>query len=185
VVACGADEGSSIPDDAGADAGEGDGAPLDAGDAAPGPDAGDEPCTSCGACVESRAVTSAQHVAGGIDYADKPPFGGSHDPCWTRFGVHEREVADEHWVHNLEHGAVVFLYHCPDGCEDELAALEFLAATRPFVLVMPYADLPTRFGAVAWGHRLLTECFDEGAFETFYELYSDQAPESSASPGGC
>lgn len=152
-----------------------------------GASAGDEPCTSCGACTETRVVTSAQHVQGGVDYADVPPLGGSHDPCWTRFGVHEVEVADERWVHNLEHGAVVFLYHCPDGCEEERAALEFLATPRPFALVMPYAELPTRFAAVAWGHRLLTDCFDEAALEAFYDRYVDQALESSTSPppGGC
>jgi hypothetical protein len=182
-----ADEQDALPDpadDAGTlDADEQDALPPpDAADAADAADPGDELCTSCGACVESQTVTSVEHVAGGIDYTDLPPFGGSHDRCWTRFGVHEQEVADEHWVHNLEHGAVVFLYHCPDGCEDEVAALERLAGPRPFVLVMPYAELPTRFAAVAWGRRLLSECFDEAAFEEFYDRYFNHAPESWTSP---
>jgi hypothetical protein len=190
LLACGADDPAPEPeDDAGPDP-AGDAGALDAGEQDAQPDAangGDEPCTSCGACVESRTVTSAQHVAGGIDYTDPPPLGGSHDDCWTRFGVHEQEVADEHWVHNLEHGAVVFLYHCPDGCEDEVAALERLASPRPFVLVMPYAALPTRFAALAWGRRLLSECFDQAAFEEFYDRYFNKAPESTTSPppSGC
>lgn len=145
-------------------------------------------CTSCGACVESQTLEpGAAHVAGGIDYADLPPLGGSHDPCWTRFGIYESEVPDERWVHNLEHGAVVFLYNCPDGCADEIAALEFVASPRPFALVMPYAALPGRFAAVAWGHRLVSECYDEEAFQAFYEAHVNHAPESSTSPppGGC
>jgi hypothetical protein len=101
--------------------------------------------------------------------------------------VHESEVPDERWVHNLEHGAVVFLYHCPDGCPTEVLALEALAAARPFALVMPYAALPERFAAVAWGHRLRSECFDQDAFQEFYDTYFNRAPESLTNPppSGC
>jgi hypothetical protein len=82
---------------------------------------------------------------------------------------------------------VVYLYRCPDGCADALAALEGLAQGKPFAVVMPYAALPTRFAAVAWGRRLLSECFDLEAFEAFYAAHADRAIESSASgpPSGC
>lgn len=150
------------------------------------PDAG--LCTTCGACDERVRITSAQHLPEPIDYDDVPPAGGDHAACWTTFGVHATEVPDERWVHNLEHGGVVYLYRCPDdGCADELAALVKLAKGKPFALVMPYAALPTRFAAVAWGQRLLSECFDLAAFEAFYAAHADRAIESSTSgpPSGC
>jgi hypothetical protein len=148
-------------------------------------DAGE--CTACGACVESFRDLSTQHVAGEIDYPDPPPAGGAHNPCWLPFGVYDSEPPDERWVHNMEHGAVVFLYNCPDGCPDEVAELEIMAASRPFALVAPYAALPGRYAAVAWGFRLVSECFDRAALEGFYEAHVNHGPESSTSPppGGC
>lgn len=161
------------------DAGEADASQADADSDAAGL------CTSCGDCVESQQVSSALHVSTPIEYTDLPPLGGNHAPCWTSFGVHTSEVLDERWVHNLEHGAVVFLYHCPDGCPDELARLTALAGSRPFALVTPYAALPSSFAVVAWGHRLVSECFDEEAFIRFYDEHANQAPESSSSDGSC
>jgi hypothetical protein len=170
------------------------------GDAEPSePDAGDRDadlgdasaeagiCTRCGACEKNIRVSSAIHRSDPIDYTDPPPVGGDHNPCWTTFGLHANEVADERWVHNLEHGAVMFLYNCPEGCDAERDQLKQLLAGRKFGLVMPYAALPTRFGMVAWENRLLSDCFDESAFTAFYDAHVNRAPESSTSgpPSGC
>jgi hypothetical protein len=144
-------------------------------------------CTSCGGCEEKRSVTSAQHKPEPISYADNPPTGGDHASCWSTFGVHSDAVPEARWVHNLEHGAIVFLYNCPDGCAADVKQLEALTKGRAFALVTPDARLPMRFAAVAWGVRLLAECLDQDAFISFYEKHVDQAGESSTSPppGGC
>ena len=145
-------------------------------------------CSSCGDCEESVAAGTALHVIDPVEYTDPPPVGGNHDPCWADFGVHEEAVAPERWVHNLEHGGVAFLYHCPGGCDAEVAMLASLSTNqRPFALVTEYAALPARFAAVAWGHRLVTDCFDAAAFGAFYDAHADQAPESSTSgrPPAC
>src|SRR4051794_21406825 len=80
---------------------------------------------SCGACggdctLEQLEYDQSYHVGGPIDYADRPPAGGPHDPCWAPWGVHSEPVADDHWVHNLEHGGIVYLYCCTD-CDDDVA----------------------------------------------------------------
>jgi hypothetical protein len=141
-------------------------------------------CAACTlSCVEEfQAPTSAEHVTGGVEYADPPPSSGDHDPCWARWGVHEEPVPDENWVHNLEHGGVVFLYDCPDGCADEAADLAALATgLGAFAVVTPYAPMPTRYAAVAWGWRYLTDCFEQASFEDFYARHADRAPESNPS----
>jgi len=144
-------------------------------------------CTATDDCEELVALDPAAHVSGGINYADPPPAGGPHNSCWGEYGVHDTPLADERWVHNLEHGAVVYLYRCPDGCDAEVQDLADLASSRPLALVTEYLDLPTRFGAVAWGVRLLTDAFDQDAFEAFYAAHSDHAPESigSGPPSSC
>lgn len=146
-------------------------------------------CDLCaGGCVEQEEPTSREHVEGELDYADPPPMGGNHSACWAAWGVHQTEVPDEQWVHNLEHGGVVFLYACPDGCAEELGELSaFVTARGSRALLTPYAALPWRFAAVAWGWRLGQDCLDMEAMETFYTNHVDEGPErSSAAPAeGC
>ena len=42
-------------------------------------------------------------------YEANPPASGPHYPVWTDWGVHDDVVERGLWVHNLEHGGVVFL----------------------------------------------------------------------------
>jgi hypothetical protein len=144
-------------------------------------------CSTCGGCEETRTGLSMQHVPEPVRYTDNPPSGGDHAACWSKFGVHEEAVPEGRWVHNLEHGAVVFLHNCPEDCSDEIAKLELLAKGRPFALVTPNTRLRTRFAVVAWGVHMLSDCVDEEAFEQFYDKHVDQAGESTtaAPPGGC
>lgn len=151
--------------------------PYDPGDGKPRPSL----CTRCGACSENLAVAPALHVAGGVSYDDPPPAGGAHDPCWTSFGVHQDEVPDERWVHNLEHGAAVFLYNCTD-CAEDVAAIEQYVAAQPIALSTPYAPLPARFGVVAWGARLVSDCYDPEVFGAFVDAYAKRAPEGTSAP---
>ena len=49
-----------------------------------------------------------------ITYEDTPPRAGNHRPLWPAFGEY-RFLPEPRWVHALEHGAAVFLYHpCAD-----------------------------------------------------------------------
>lgn len=146
-------------------------------------DAGSELCTSCGGCAQSLPVTSAIHVMGRVDYPDTPPASGPHNGrCWSDWGVLETEVPPERWVHNLEHGGVVFLHHCPDGCDTDLSTMRELVTGRRFTLMTAYAELPTRFAVIAWGVRMLSDCLDRQAFEAFYDTHVNRAPESIDSP---
>lgn len=140
-------------------------------------------CAACGGCEEVIEVVSTMHTTNPVTYRDPPPTSGPHNPCWGHWDVYDdAPLPAERWVHNLEHGGVVFLYNCPDGCEPEVARLRELHRTRPRTIVTAYADLPTRFGVVSWGHRLLSECFDEAALLAFYARNFDHAPESLDTP---
>jgi len=139
-----------------------------------------------GECVlESFEVNVRSHASGGVEYADRPPVGGSHDPCWAAYGVHDTEIADENWVHNMEHGAIVLLYNCPEGCEDEVAVLSSVVASMApsTVLVSSYSQMDSRFAAVAWGWRMLLDCADDAAvFSDFYTEHFANAPETTTAP---
>jgi hypothetical protein len=201
------DSASAAPSDAGSEAtgggGTGGDQPSAAGSggrpASPGADAGagaspSEPdtdsgpgeleplCSSCGGCEQVIEVVSTMHTNNPVNYPDPPPTSGPHNPCWGRWGVHDEPLAAERWVHNLEHGGVVFLYNCPDGCDQEVAAIKQLNQHRHRTIITTYAVLPTRFAVVSWGHRLLSDCFDLATFDAFYERNFDRGPESNANP---
>jgi hypothetical protein len=91
--------------------------------------------------------------------------------------VHDTELKTERWVHNLENGGVVLLYHCAD-CAADIAKLAAFSATHPRTIVTPYPMLPARFAVVAWEYRLVSDCLDLAAFEAFYAARFDHAPES-------
>lgn len=143
-------------------------------------------CDACGGdCVEDSAPASAaHHVEGDVEHEQSPPSSGDHAECWAAWGVHEEEVPAENWVHNLEHGGVVFLYACPEGCDDELAELTTLVQARPEgrALLTSYPEMEATFAAISWEHRLLLGCFDAAALEAFYDAHAGQAPEDSIGP---
>jgi hypothetical protein len=177
LLAC-ADDDANV---SGMDASWMDASAIDAGshlDAVVASDADASDANVCGVRLEQLPVASANHVPGEIDYPDPPPVGGDHNECWAKWGVYEDELADERWVHNLEHGGVVFLYHCPDGCQNEVDTMTTFVRGRTQALLTPYAALPTRYAVVAWGVRLLTNCFDMPKFRQFYTDRVDDAPES-------
>ena len=55
-------------------------------------------------------------------YASNPPVSGEHYEIWARWQIHTVPLARGFWVHNLEHGAVVFLYR-PDAPQALIDAL--------------------------------------------------------------
>ncbi|KHJ82813.1 hypothetical protein OESDEN_17492, partial [Oesophagostomum dentatum] len=59
-----------------------------------------------------------------IEYYDSPPLRGDHRPNWARYGEY-LYVPEQRWLHNLEHGSIILLYHpCAD--RDELEKLRHI-----------------------------------------------------------
>jgi hypothetical protein len=138
-------------------------------------------CASCGGCEEVIDVTSAQHVSGPVDYPDPPPVGGPHSQCWGKWGVQDSELKPERWVHNLEHGGVVLLYHCDDGCPDDVDRLHSFVLNHRLTVLTAYSALPKRFAVVAWEHRLVSDCLDMTAVSRFYAALVGHGPEAVTS----
>lgn len=55
-------------------------------------------------------------------YQHNPPVSGQHYPIWARWQANDQIVARGYWVHNLEHGGVIFLYR-PDAPQEIIDAL--------------------------------------------------------------
>jgi hypothetical protein len=155
----------------------------------PGETLGLGPCDACGGSCNVEAFPEAGrgHTTDPIDYTDVPPTTGTHASCWLAWTSYDTEVPDERWLHNAEHGGVIFLHACSD-CDADIAALRAFVEQHPGrALMSPYAALPTPFAAVSWRHRLMLGCFDLPTLRAFYEENVDNAPESTTAspPASC
>lgn len=122
--------------------------------------------------------------ASSLSWLNNPPHSGDHLPVWERdWGEHTEAVARANWVHNLEHGGVVLLYDCPEGCDAELAVLRDVLAQRPDtpILLTPDAELDApRFAAVSWTWVYETDAPDLATLLCFVDQHACQAPEGVA-----
>jgi hypothetical protein len=186
VLATGCGRTSLLDDDVvvGADGGS----TSDSGDGVPSP-----PTGPCNAVVQQRAIEGFAHVPLCVDvtYLSNPPSSGNHYPIWAAFQAYDFAVPEGFWVHDLEHGAVVFTYNCPDGCDDDVAAAQAFIDGLPDdplcvpadgdprvrMMMTPDPNVTTKFAASSWGWTLRADCFDPDAFGAFVQGHYGQGRE--------
>lgn len=127
-----------------------------------------------------------------ITYTDDPPMSGPHRAEWPHWGEYGF-VPKQRWLHSLEHGAMVVLYH-PCAPTALIDALRTYAQNVPadaggafrWVLT-PYPGLDSAFSMVTWQHRLKGNCLDTAAADAFRAAHYRKAPEDEAADGayGC
>jgi len=196
----GSSTGTGTDDDAGASgsgAGGAGGADADAGSIGA---AGEGAQSDCDPSAQEHEHDSmpAAHVQvplAASSYNSSPPSSGPHCPVWGRYTVYgdDAPLPACNFIHNLEHGAIVLLYNCPDGCDETVAALEQVIADAPDdpecgavkrLLLTPYAEIDTTIAAAAWGFTWTADCLDGGARDSLLEFIAahrgpaGDAPES-------
>lgn len=165
----------------GACGGGGGGGPADPGGGGSGP--------TVGAQVANEGWA---HVAEGsaINYQHNPPASGPHYPVWLRYQEYTTPQARGYWVHNLEHGAVVFL-HRLDAPAASVAALRdaFRALPsdpqcgHPRALLTPDAGMPRAVAVVAADWILEGDSLDAQAVRDFVSQHRNRAPENVCADG--
>lgn len=145
-----------------------------------------------GCATESVASEGWLHVAEGspIRYGHNPPASGPHYPVWARYEEHGATVARGYWVHNLEHGAIVFLYR-PGAPPAAVAALRDAYRALPNdpacghkrALLTADPDLPTDTAVVAADVRLQAGCTDAAAIRRFVDSRRGRGPEQVCTDG--
>lgn len=126
--------------------------------------------------------TSGLHTEQPQTYDGRPPAGGPHSSCWGTWGVHSSPLPPERFIHNLEHGGVVFSYNCPDGCELEKQWFEEFTSNNELTVLTEYPALTTRFGLSAWNARAYSNCLDPAFVRDFYARRVDRGPERFSRP---
>ena len=105
--------------------------------------------------TEPAYLKSAQHQWGPITYKQSPPVGGPHNPNWQRCqgDVYPAQIANEHAVHAMEHGAVWITYR-PDLPQAQIDKLAAKVKGNDFMLMSPYPGLDKPISLQAWGFQL-------------------------------
>lgn len=71
--------------------------------------------------LPNRYVPIHRCMAVRVKYIERIPTIGPHRPLWARYGEYEY-LPPQRWLHNIEHGAIVVLYHpCAD--QDEVKGI--------------------------------------------------------------
>ncbi|SRR5579884_492431 len=126
------------------------------------------------------------HVAEGspITYKSTPPASGPHYPRPADYGFYDQPVAQGYWVHDLEHGAIVILYKCPQDCSQLKDQLRQVYDTFPKakygrvkLVIAPDESISTPLVALAWDYKLELSGFDRDQLLAFYNAHVDRGPE--------
>jgi len=124
------------------------------------------------------------HVNGQVDYdgyPERPPAGGEHNSVPQQCQVYEEDIAPEHAVHSLEHGAVWVTYS-PDLAGDQVAALRELVEGDPYRILSPVEGQDAPVVLTAWGRQIEADGADDDVVERFLDVYTNgrQTPERGA-----
>src|SRR5687768_148624 len=140
---------------------------------------------ACGVEVQQHASQGGAHTTSAAvamtTYNSNPPSSGPHCGTTVTYGVASAPVDRCNWLHNLEHGAIVLLYNCPEGCADLVTQLTDLLRDAPRdpdcnrlrVIVTPYPMLSTRVAAAAWRRTWTANCLDEAARASLLKFIGD------------
>jgi len=139
-------------------------------------------------------------------YSSSPPVSGQHYPIWARWQIHSEPLLRGYWVHNLEHGGVVFMYR-PDAPQEIIDALVRVynalpnddsgdvACDHPRAVLTPAPLLDTAWAVVVSGpefseedlgvgYRIKVDCIaDEQALVDFAVQYRNHSAESDCDEG--
>jgi hypothetical protein len=137
-------------------------------------------------------------------HSSNPPVSGEHYDLWARWQIHTDPVPRGFWVHNMEHGAVVFLYR-PDAPQalidalirvynaipnDDPCAHRRALLTADDLLDVPWAvtvsgpEIDPASGDLGVGYVIKADCIQsEQALVDFAVQYRNHSVEDSCEDG--
>lgn len=120
-----------------------------------------------------------------IEYDETPPLSGAHRPLWPVYGEY-LYVPPQRWLHSLEHGAAVFLYH-PCANPEQIDMLRNVATSCLWKhVITPYRHLHENkpFAILTYMCKLTMSEVDVGAAEDFIREHALSSPEAGNTEDG-
>lgn len=152
----------------------------------------DQTAAGCTEIETPEEMPTANHVDDGtaVQYSTDPPTSGDHwlDPAPSGFNP-PSSVGDpptERFVHNLEHGEIVFWYRpdAPQTVIDDLEGYFDNTTTAVAILGQPYEGVPStyNFTMTAWGASQSCKEVSEDTINAFREQFQNKGPEQVGVP---
>jgi Protein of unknown function (DUF3105) len=128
----------------------------------------------------------AQHGWGPQTYPQSPPVGGKHNPNLMNCmgDVYDAQIANEHAVHSLEHGAVWITYNPEKLSKDQIEVLAKKVRGQEYMLMSPYPGLDKPVSLQAWGYQLKVDKVDDKRIDEFIKLMRKTAGIETAQCSG-
>ena len=135
--------------------------------------------------LSKKVGKSGQHDPKDLTYDVSPPVGGPHNQNWQNCtgDVYDGQIADEHAVHSLEHGAIWITYR-PDLAKAEVDKLAERVRGKDYMLMSQYPNLDSPISLQAWGYRLKLDSADDGRIDDFIKALRTNGPEKGAACSG-
>lgn len=111
-------------------------------------------------------------------------YSGTHRPVWPEYGEYSY-VPVQRWLHNLEHGAIVAVYH---PCVNKRQLNDFRKLVKSCLyrhIITPYEKLAAErpFALIAWGRSLEMSVIDNELVVGFIRMNALQGPEKTSRNG--
>jgi Protein of unknown function (DUF3105) len=136
---------------------------------------------AAGCTLQSKKIEGRDHVLTKVNYKTAPPTSGPHNPVPAHDGAYLKSPGNEHLVHALEHGRVIYWFKptTPVAIRGDLKAL--YDEDKPLVVLTPdTAPFPYQVAATAWGKLLGCPKYNTkvpDAFRAFRDAYRLKGPE--------
>ncbi|XP_058789533.1 uncharacterized protein LOC131663254 [Phymastichus coffea] len=113
-----------------------------------------------------------------IEYTEDIPTFGTHRPIWPVYGEY-KYVPTQRWLHSLEHGAVVMLYHpCANSLEIERLKKLVKGCLRRYIISPNnLLDEQRPLALLTWGCKLTMSHVDEEMAKQFIQDNALHGPE--------
>ena len=113
-----------------------------------------------------------------ISYPHPIPTHGNHRPIWPKFGEY-KFVPPQRWLHNIEHGSVVMLYHPCTHPETVEALRRLVTGCIRKHIITPHTNMPEDrpLALVAWGCRMMMSEVEESKVIKFIREKALKGPE--------
>lgn len=119
-----------------------------------------------------------------IDYDYRLPTFGTHRPIWPMYGEY-MYVPVQRWIHNLEHGAVVLLYHpCANKMQlDQIRAIVKRCLYRHVITASERLSAERPFALITWGKSFEFSVIDQNLVMEFIRTNALKGPEKISRDG--
>jgi hypothetical protein len=134
-----------------------------------------------GCTLKNPPSEGREHVTGRVSYKTEPPTSGAHNPVPAHDAAYTQNPGEEHLVHALEHGRVIYWFkpNAPDRIRGDLKAL--YDEQNALVILTPNArPMPYEVAATAWTRLLGCPRYNDrvpDAFRAFRDAYRLKGPE--------